>query len=145
MSYRLGAWLLFGVVALSCSAARAQYGYDYCYADRFERLPFYALHPPVYYSLPIPRTYGYSPFAYPPGVMTPEISIEASAPETMINPHVQPQAKPTASKDRVAAAPLRIRNPFVAQAPEIALARRPEYAIAPSPASPQPPLPVRVD
>ena len=35
------------------------------------RIPYYALYPPVYYSYPVARPYGYSPFAYPPGTMTP--------------------------------------------------------------------------
>ena len=60
-----------------------------------ERLPHYALYPPVYYSFPVARTYGYSPFAYPPGVATPDPNFAA------------------ASADR-ALPPLRIANPFVA-------------------------------
>ena len=61
-------------------------------------IPYFALHPPVYYSYPVPRTYGYSPWAYPPGVMTPEV--EVGVPQNMINPHV-PRAektKPTANR-----------------------------------------------
>jgi hypothetical protein len=34
----------------------------------FDRVPYFALHPPVYYSHPVARPYGYSPFALPPGV-----------------------------------------------------------------------------
>ena len=30
--------------------------------------PYFALHPPVYYSTPVPRAYGYGPWAYPPYV-----------------------------------------------------------------------------
>src|ERR1700742_1986740 len=41
--------------------------------------PFYAMYPPVYYSRPVARTYGFSPFAYPPGVPTPQTF--ASAPQ----------------------------------------------------------------
>jgi hypothetical protein len=37
-----------------------------------ESIPYFALNPPVYYSYPVPRTFGYSPFAYPPGVLTPD-------------------------------------------------------------------------
>src|SRR4029078_11634333 len=51
-------------------------------------LPHYALYPPVYYSLPVPRTYGYSPFAYPPTVMTPEVSMGDEQPLEIINPYV---------------------------------------------------------
>lgn len=30
-----------------------------------ERVPYFAAHPPVYYSTPIARSYGHSPFPYP--------------------------------------------------------------------------------
>ena len=52
-----------------------------------EHIPYYALHPPVYYSYPVPRTYGYSPFAYPPGVMMPEVEMQ---PQVIENPYVAP-------------------------------------------------------
>ena len=84
-----------------------------------ERLPHFALFPPVYYSLPVPRSYGYSPFAYPPGYPTPEIEYTA-APATIINPYVPqepaaPSGTPSAptKKTRLTAAPLRIINPYV--------------------------------
>jgi hypothetical protein len=97
-------------------------GYAELYRQLYNNLPYFALHPPVYYSQPVPRTYGYSPFAYPPHVMTPEIVVEAQ-PVTIINPHVQtPQkdlAKPKPKQDRTAARatpaePLVIVNPFAA-------------------------------
>lgn len=105
-------------------------GYDYgwdlaeLYRELLNNVPYYALHPPVYYSEPVPRPYGYSPFAYPPGVMTPEIVVE-SKPVTIINPHVPgnavPDTKPAAAEaktDRAASTtnspePLVIINPFV--------------------------------
>src|SRR5690349_6325928 len=52
-----------------------------------DNVPYHAAFPPVYYSYPVPRTYGYSPFAYPPGVMTPEVEM---APEVIDNPYVAP-------------------------------------------------------
>jgi hypothetical protein len=95
-------------------------GYAELYRELYNNLPYFALHPPVYYSQPVPRTYGYSPFAYPPYVMTPEIAVEAQ-PVTIINPHVQgPEKKVDKPKqDRTAARatpaePLVIVNPFVA-------------------------------
>jgi len=84
-------------------------GYPYDYY-RLQNIPFYALYPPVYYSQPVPRTYGYSPFAYPPGFMTPEV-VEPSEPEVMVNPHVP--TKPM--KAAVAMRPLRMVNPHVEQ------------------------------
>ncbi|MDX1962137.1 MAG: hypothetical protein SFX18_03225 [Pirellulales bacterium] len=62
-------------------------GYNLYIAD--ERPPYFSLYPPVYYSYPVPRTYGWSPFAYPAGTMTPEIEISEAA--TVVNPHVAPQ------------------------------------------------------
>ena len=65
-----------------------------------EYVPYFAMHPPVYYSYPVPRPYGFSPYAYPPGVMTPEILGEPTGPKEIINPHVPPAEKtnPTSSK-----------------------------------------------
>jgi hypothetical protein len=84
-----------------------------------ERIPYYALYPPVYYSYPVPRTYGYSPFAYPPGTMTPEAPPQIKAAE-YINPFVPKEASPvldrstrvTAPRNRVRVAKTYI-NPFV--------------------------------
>jgi hypothetical protein len=38
--------------------------------------------------MPVPRTYGYSPFPYPGWIRTPDIAIEE--PEIIENPHVEP-------------------------------------------------------
>jgi hypothetical protein len=97
------------------------YGFAELYRELYNNLPYFALHPPVYYSCPVPRTYGYSPFAYPPYVMTPDVVFEAQ-PVTIINPHVEQnklqQAAP--KNDRTAARstpvePLVILNPYVNQ------------------------------
>ena len=71
------------------------------YGNRINEIPYFSLFPPVYYSMPVPRTYGWSPFAYPPGTMTPEV--EMDHPQDMINPYVpqnkdSKEAKPTAAK-----------------------------------------------
>ncbi len=125
-------FLTFGIVIgalsfLTAGSARAcgdgcdfEYGYGWLYNSLRYEVPHFAAYPPVYYSYPVPRTYGYSPFAYPPNVMTPEI-VGESEPVTIINPHVDTtKAKPTkAAKDRTAAIapstePLIVINPFVA-------------------------------
>lgn len=105
------------------------YGYDglglgYLYNSLQYNVPYFAAFPPVYYSYPVPRTYGYSPFAYPPGVMTPEV-IETVEPAVIENPYVpssapQPQAKPAKERDSTVAAPtasepLVIVNPYVTE------------------------------
>ena len=51
--------------------------------------PYFALHPPVYYSHPVARSYGYSPYAYPGTVSTPEVVM----PEMITNPYVAPGAE----------------------------------------------------
>jgi hypothetical protein len=72
--------------------------------------PYFALHPPVYYSLPVPRTYGYSPFAYPPHVLTPEVVV----PLEVENPHVPREGAPPAEPTgRTAAVGQLFINPFV--------------------------------
>jgi hypothetical protein len=76
-----------------------------------EHIPYFALHPPVYYSYPVPRTYGYSPFAYPFGSPTPEIHItpiEPVKPKMSLNPYV-----PNASDRTTDAGPKMVYNPYV--------------------------------
>ena len=79
--------------------------------------PYFALHPPVYYSHPVPRAYGYSPFAYPGIVATPEIVAPVKAtPTEIINPHVKPASKVKVEKtdNRTAQVqPREIINPYV--------------------------------
>ena len=78
------------------------------------RIPYYALFPPVYYSYPVARPYGYSPFAYPPGTVTPEAPQQAVAPVEYRNPLVpQRTASPT---DKTASLPRMYYNPYVAEA-----------------------------
>ena len=107
-------------------------GYSSPYAmGRIPTPPYFALHPPVYYSHPVPRTYGYSPFAYPGIVATPEI-VAAPVPAEVINPHVTPSAKASVEKieTRTAQAkPKMIVNPFVTNPglkPGVELASLPE-------------------
>ncbi|MBI3837392.1 MAG: hypothetical protein HY288_05605 [Planctomycetia bacterium] len=78
-----------------------------------EHIPFYALYPPVYYSYPVARPYGYSPFAYPPGVATPATPPAAAQ---YLNPYVPPKAEPKPASERTAG-PRMYFNPFVKQAP----------------------------
>lgn len=85
------------MVAASGQPASAQcggYGFGWGYSDignmyrvLADRVPYYAAFPPVYYSVPVARTYGHSPFAYLPTHETPEVEI--MAPQTIINPYFQ--------------------------------------------------------
>jgi hypothetical protein len=120
-----GAWGALGhdaATAGDCGGNCGWYPYPYLYSPSFNRyfpsdrqIPYFSEFPPVYYSYPVARTYGLSPFAYPP-TFTP---YEESVPVTVTNPHVE--TKPTATKkraDRSVAAPrnptpLVVMNPFV--------------------------------
>ena len=75
------------------------------------RPPYFALHPPVYYDVPVPRTYGYSPWAYPPYMTTPEV-VEPMG-EIIENKYVPQKTKGKSAKPKVVSAPLRISNPYV--------------------------------
>lgn len=72
------------------------YGGDW-QMQSFDRVPYFALHPPVYYSYPVARPYGYSPFALPPGVapVEPQISPDCLA-QAETNPFFVPGAKDAA-------------------------------------------------
>lgn len=129
-------WAAAVVCGLQVSTASAQqvagnpclYGFNggyglYYNIYGYETVPYFALHPPVYYSYPVARPYGYSPWAYPPGTMTPDV--ESVQPKEMINPHVEPApAQPTndnsARRADDAPVPLVILNPFVDQAQDAA-------------------------
>ena len=51
--------------------------------------PYFMLHPPVYYSYPVARPYGYSPFAYPGTFRTPETT--EPMPQNVTNPTLPPK------------------------------------------------------
>jgi hypothetical protein len=91
------------------------------------RVPYFASRPPVYYSVPVPRTYGHSPFAYPPYFRTPDVEC-GTQPIEIVNPYVAPTStskevkKADAGRERTVSArkpaqvkPLVIINPFVEQ------------------------------
>jgi hypothetical protein len=79
--------------------------------------PYFALHPPVYYSRPLPRTYGGSPFAC--SCNCNHAGRQVAASRVIVNPHIQvkptepPAAPPesAAKPVKVASLPQRITNP----------------------------------
>jgi hypothetical protein len=73
----------------------------YGFPGDWRRIPFFALHPPVYYSYPVARPYGYSPFAYPGWVTTPASEEEGS--KEIINPFVPPKTAPSKKAQPTAA------------------------------------------
>lgn len=144
MKFSVKSCLMLAVVSLaaafSSSVAQAQQGFGfrsapwwgyqgYGYANR-KTIPYFALHPPVYYSHPVARPYGYSPFALPPGMQPAELKA-ASKPEMLINPHFKPKKlknKEESKEDKPSAvgptAKIRIiENPFYRPAGEKAKLR----------------------
>lgn len=55
-----------------------------------EEPPYFAKFPPVYYSHIIPRPYGVSPYAVPPGIIPSEYMVPAPQREIIKNPYVDP-------------------------------------------------------
>jgi len=74
--------------------------------------PYFAIHPPVYYSVPVPRTYGYSPYAYPPYMTTPAVELPP-VPKTIPNKYVPQKGSTATAQERVTHSPLKIVNPYV--------------------------------
>lgn len=114
----IGAVLVFAMAAAADAQCRGPwsyywggYGYTFNYDNTHAYIPHFALYPPVYYSQPVARTYGYSPFAYPPGTKTPEIA----EPEPLVVPNKYVPRKKTAEPEpgAVTVKPLRITNPYV--------------------------------
>ena len=133
------------LVLSAASTARADWPWDYAYFGGynwgFQRYaltnnqmpPYFAMFPPVYYRAPIQaRTYGVSPFAYPPCNCRPTVAAVAPEPEVIDNPHVKPDpdAKPmpkpkkSANGKTARVEPQVIFNRFVTDGPEAAVARR---------------------
>ena len=78
-----------------------------------EYIPYFAQHPPVYYSYPVQRTYGRSPYAWPPVV-----SVAAREPLVMQNPYVVERVSMKMDSPTQRPTPLRIVNPYVEQVTE---------------------------
>ena len=112
-----------------CGGNGYGYGLGYLYNSLDYNVPYFAAHPPVYYSYPVPRTYGYSPFAYAPHVMTPDVVDDSAVPVQIINPYVPSssgeQTKPAADQTAHSTSqtqPLVILNPYVTAKGSIARA-----------------------
>ncbi len=92
-------------VALADRSAKAQwgggwgggwgygYGYNsgYAFGYQGDHIPYFSLHPPVYYSRIVPRAMGWTPFAYSPDAIV--LPLDDGGPEQIINPYVPPSNK----------------------------------------------------
>ena len=88
-------------------------------ASRIPTPPYFAIHPPVYYSAPVARTYGYSVFPYSGDVRTPDLPMPA---KEMKNPHAKPMKNAKSTKESRSLLDLTMKiddgvveNPFVNQ------------------------------
>jgi len=113
------------ILLLGAATAQAQYpyyagtGYGCCGAGGFRSSPgfvplppYFAMHPPVYYSYPAARPYGYSPFPYPGTEKAP--AAEAATTAEIINPFVEStDMAAEAPRGRTASSRRLIVNPFV--------------------------------
>ena len=81
--------------------------------------PYFAVHPPVYYSLPKPRPYGESPFAWygGPYYRPPRGPMLVRNPMAL-PPLVSPERKTPAPEEKTASVPPVIYNPFVNHTPD---------------------------
>lgn len=149
MNAKLAMWVLLGVLVVSglpnaATAAEGPYfshyavtPWDYLPRDTYESvrstIPYFALHPPVYYSHSVRRPYGYSPYAYFPGTMPRQI--QPSSPVVVQNWYVSGMAAPRPSPK-----PLRIVNPYVAKpgdpgvSPGAVMPRQPQIIYPAAPA-----------
>jgi hypothetical protein len=124
--------LLFGLLAclVICSPALADGGYFSSYYPTpwwgygpyglpsgyyQDAIPYYAAHPPVYYSYQrIYRPYGDSPFPYLPGMSNAAADSGTSPRPLMVtNPYMSQESVPSPEPQPQTRTPLRITNPFV--------------------------------
>jgi len=79
-----------------------------------EHVPYFSQHPPVYYSYPVRRTYGHSPYAWPP-IVTARAYRHSKSPVLVHNPYIAGVAV-AAGSEPLQKPPLRIANPHVVAA-----------------------------
>lgn len=121
------------MAGIACSVAFAgevsAQGYGYpgywdigqLYRQLDSQVPYFAAHPPVYYSYPVARPYGHSPFAYLPSVQAPAMVPAPVKPQEILNPFTSKATKPNeAGADRTTQAenrvqPLLVINPYFSQ------------------------------
>lgn len=125
---RFERWVLFGAMLLGLAPCNARaygplgsgYLAPWWAAPRVytqEYIPYFAQHPPVYYSRPIARPYGYVPYAYWPGRPAPQVVV--TQPVVVRNHYLAGDAVDRLAEE-AAPAGRRIVNPF-AREPEALL------------------------
>jgi hypothetical protein len=99
MPARLASLVLAGILTtVAASEAQAFWGYGGWYGPYYgfnlygmDDVPYFAKNPPVYYSRPVARPYGFSPYAYLPYVETPQAPVSfRGRPKQIVNEHMDP-------------------------------------------------------
>ncbi len=124
MSAKLVVWAILGILvvsagpgtAMACDGpylSRSSMAWVYLPSTGYtrEHIPYFALHPPVYYSYVVRRPYGYSPYAWPPMAAT--TKSRPKRPIVVQNPYVNSEVAGVSDRDRTPKKPLRIVNPYV--------------------------------
>ncbi len=65
---------------------------------RDESQPYFAVNPPIYYSHPVKRPYGISPFPAPSGIVPVEMSYPIPMPVSQKNPFYNPEVEPVSDE-----------------------------------------------
>jgi hypothetical protein len=128
--YGLIILLLYATIPAMACDFYSPWAYNGCYS--LETVPYFALHPPVYYSRPIARTYGDSPFPYPPGLTALQSSSPILQPLVVKNVYCEESADQDMQQSQTHV-PLRIRNPFVNQTDDAAMSKGVKWETIKSP------------
>ncbi len=113
--------LFLAVVGLGEGVCQGWWPYGWPYSGSYglfsnpldlEKLPYFALFPPVYYSRPVPRAYGYTPFASLPEQAT-VAEIRTTQPLVLNNSFVAATGIGCEGRASQDPGPQIVRNPFV--------------------------------
>ena len=123
-SYRFGVGLGFGNNFAPRGRNILRRGFPFGgtigFSERLERPPYFAQFPPVYYNGIVPRPYGVSPYAAPPGITPVEMTVPVphAKPQAIRNPYfdqnnaVEPVSEPDPVKPSVENKTTSIVNPY---------------------------------
>lgn len=81
----------------------ARHGGFYGYQQ--DQAPYFARHPPVYYSHVVKRAYGISPYPAPSGVLPVEMTIAPKKPIAILNPYFEDETPDLHAPDDSGVAP----------------------------------------
>lgn len=122
----IAAAFLIAATGLTTAAPAQDLGYDFGIGLSFSqgyarvysgvnhrRVPYFALHPPVYYGQKVARPYGYSPFAVPPAMVPAESRAIPQQVEfqEVENPFFRSEPAPVPTPEPISEQSIRQRRP----------------------------------